>query len=52
MRFAILENQEGIAESSETDINNAWENIHVSVKISYEESLEYYAISQKNPWFD
>jgi hypothetical protein len=34
------------------DINRAWETIREDVKISAKESLGYYDLKMREPWFD
>jgi hypothetical protein len=46
-RFAALEDLD-----TEVEINNAWETIRESIKISAKESLGYYELREHKPWFD
>jgi hypothetical protein len=46
-RFAAFENLSDIG-----DINRAWKNIKVNIKISAKESLFLYGLKQQKPWFD
>jgi hypothetical protein len=36
----------------EVDISSAWETIRENIKISAEESLGYYELKKRKPWFD
>jgi hypothetical protein len=46
-RFAALENF-----GTEVDINRTWETIRENIKISAKESLGYYELKKRTPWFD
>ena len=46
-RFAALENLSG-----NKDINRAWENLTVNIKISSKQSLDLYELKQHKPWLD
>jgi hypothetical protein len=37
---------------AEVEINIAWETIRENIKISAKESLSYFEIKKKKPWFD
>jgi hypothetical protein len=37
---------------TEVDINRAWETIRENIKISAKESLGYYELKKRKPWFD
>jgi hypothetical protein len=45
-RFAALENLD-----TEVDVIKAWETIRENINISAKESLGYYELKKKNPWF-
>jgi hypothetical protein len=34
------------------EINSAWETIRENIKISAKESLGYYELRKRKPWFD
>jgi hypothetical protein len=36
----------------EVEINSAWETIREIIKISVEESLGYFELKKRKPWFD
>jgi hypothetical protein len=46
-RFAALEDLDAMVE-----INTIWEMIRENIKISGKESLGYYELKQRKPWFD
>jgi hypothetical protein len=46
-RYAVLEDFD-----VEVEINNAWEIIRKSIKISAKEILGYYELRKHKPWFD
>jgi hypothetical protein len=37
---------------TEVDINRAWETILENINISAKESLSYYELKKRKPWFD
>jgi hypothetical protein len=45
--FAILENLD-----AEVEINTIWETIKQNIKISAKDSVGYYELKQRKPWFD
>ncbi|KAJ4430976.1 hypothetical protein ANN_19569 [Periplaneta americana] len=49
-RFATLESSDEV--EKELDVNSVWENIRDSIKIAAEQSIGYYEIKKKKPWFD
>ncbi|KAJ4451780.1 hypothetical protein ANN_03252 [Periplaneta americana] len=49
-RFAVLASSDEVEE--ELDVNSVWENIRDNIKIAAEQSIGYYEIKKKKPWFD
>ncbi|KAJ4439470.1 hypothetical protein ANN_07594 [Periplaneta americana] len=49
-RFATLESSDEV--EKELDVNSVWENIRDSIKIAAEQSIDYYELTKKKPWFD
>ena len=38
--------------AEEVDINHMWDNIRDNIKVAAEESISYYEVKKKKPWFD
>ena len=39
-------------DAGEVDINDTWENIRDNIKVEAGESIGYYQVKKKKPWFD
>ena len=39
-------------DAGEVEINDTWENIRNNIKVAAGESIDYYEIKKKKPWFD
>ena len=48
-RFDALRTSEN---AGEVDINDTWENIRNNIKVATGESIGYYQVKKKKPWFD